>query len=135
MAESHVREATACPQTSLIRFAKDRLECDLTLLMWASGADEKVPEAAAIKVVAYLLDAGAHIDDRNARGRTALMIAAEGAVRRSPVCCLREELILLSRTRRANTCRRSHLFVVAARTASYALNAACALGKDLGRRC
>jgi uncharacterized protein len=51
---------------------------DLTLLMWASGADEEVTEAEAIKVVMYLLDAGAHIDDRDARGRTALMIAAEG---------------------------------------------------------
>jgi uncharacterized protein len=51
---------------------------DLTLLMWASGPDEKAPEAQAIKVVSYLLDAGAHIDDRDARGRTALMIAAEG---------------------------------------------------------
>jgi ankyrin repeat protein len=51
---------------------------DLTLLMWAAGPDEKVPEAEAIKVVTYLLDAGAHIDDRDARGRTALMIAAEG---------------------------------------------------------
>ena len=51
---------------------------DLTLLMWASGPDEKVSEAQAIKVVSYLLDAGAQIDDRDARGRTALMIAAEG---------------------------------------------------------
>ena len=51
---------------------------DLTLLMWASGPDEKVPETEAIKVVTYLLDAGAHIDDRDVRGRTALMIAAEG---------------------------------------------------------
>ncbi|MGZ5871321.1 MAG: ankyrin repeat domain-containing protein [Bradyrhizobium sp.] len=51
---------------------------DLTLLMWAAGADEKVPEAQAIEVVAYLLDAGAHIDARDDRGRTALMIAAEG---------------------------------------------------------
>jgi ankyrin repeat protein len=51
---------------------------DLTLLMWASGADEKVAETEAIKVVTYLLDAGAHIDDRDSRGRTALMIAAEG---------------------------------------------------------
>jgi uncharacterized protein len=51
---------------------------DLTLLMWASGADENVTEAEAIKVVTYLLDAGARIDDRDARGRTALMIAAEG---------------------------------------------------------
>jgi ankyrin repeat protein len=51
---------------------------DLTLLMWASGPDEKAPEAQAIKVVSYLLDAGAHIDDRDDRGRTALMIAAEG---------------------------------------------------------
>lgn len=51
---------------------------DLTLLMWAAGADEKVAEADALKVVTYLLDDGAHIDDRDARGRTALMIAAEG---------------------------------------------------------
>jgi ankyrin repeat protein len=55
-----------------------RYSNDLTLLMWASGPDEKAPEAQAIKVVSYLLDAGAHIDDRDARGRTALMIAAEG---------------------------------------------------------
>ncbi|HEY4738263.1 MAG TPA: ankyrin repeat domain-containing protein, partial [Xanthobacteraceae bacterium] len=51
---------------------------DLTLLMWAAGPDEKVAEADALKVVTYLLDVGAHIDDRDARGRTALMIAAEG---------------------------------------------------------
>ena len=51
---------------------------DLTLLMWAAGPDEKVPEADAVKVVSYLLNSGAHIDDRDTRGRTALMIAAEG---------------------------------------------------------
>jgi ankyrin repeat protein len=51
---------------------------DLTLLMWAAGPDEKIPETEAVKVVRYLLDSGAHIDDRDARGRTALMIAAEG---------------------------------------------------------
>jgi uncharacterized protein len=51
---------------------------DLTLLMWAAGADEKVSEADELKVLTYLLDVGAHIDDRDARGRTALMIAAEG---------------------------------------------------------
>jgi uncharacterized protein len=51
---------------------------DLTLLMWAAGPDEKVLEAHALIVVQYLLDAGAHIDDRDDRGRTALMIAAEG---------------------------------------------------------
>jgi ankyrin repeat protein len=51
---------------------------DLTLLMWASGPDEGVPEAQAVAVVTSLLDAGAHIDDRDNRGRTALMIAAEG---------------------------------------------------------
>jgi ankyrin repeat protein len=55
-----------------------RFANDLTLLMWASGPDEKVPEAQAIEVVSYLLEAGAHIDDRDDRGRTALMIAAEG---------------------------------------------------------
>jgi ankyrin repeat protein len=51
---------------------------DLTLLMWAAGPDEKVPDARAIEVVTCLLDAGAHVDDRDDRGRTALMIAAEG---------------------------------------------------------
>jgi ankyrin repeat protein len=51
---------------------------DLTVLMWASGPDEQAPEAQAIKVVSFLLDSGAHVDDRDARGRTALMIAAEG---------------------------------------------------------
>jgi uncharacterized protein len=51
---------------------------ELTLLIWASGPDEKASEAQAIGVVSYLLDAGAHIDDQDNRGRTALMIAAEG---------------------------------------------------------
>ncbi|WP_298257721.1 ankyrin repeat domain-containing protein [Bradyrhizobium sp.] len=51
---------------------------DLTLLMWASGPDESVAEAQALEVVSYLVDAGAHIDDRDDRGRTALMTAAEG---------------------------------------------------------
>ena len=51
---------------------------ELTLLMWAAGPDESAAEADAIKVVSILLDAGARIDDRDARGRTALMIAAEG---------------------------------------------------------
>ena len=52
---------------------------DLTLLMWASGPDEGVQEAQAKTMVSCLLDAGAHIDDRDNRGRTALMIAAEGS--------------------------------------------------------
>ena len=51
---------------------------ELTLLMWAAGADEKVGQDEVVRLVTYLLDAGAHIDDRDARGRTALMIAAEG---------------------------------------------------------
>jgi ankyrin repeat protein len=55
-----------------------RYRNDLTLLMWASGPDQGAPEAQAIKVVTYLLDADARIDDRDDRGRTALMIAAEG---------------------------------------------------------
>lgn len=51
---------------------------DLTLLIWASGPDQSVAEAQALAVVSWLVDAGAHIDDRDDRGRTALMIAAEG---------------------------------------------------------
>jgi ankyrin repeat protein len=69
-----VRQLTAAANIDLnARYAND-----LTLLMWASGPDEAIPEAQAIEVVAYLLDTGAHIDDRDDRGRTALMIAAEG---------------------------------------------------------
>jgi ankyrin repeat protein len=51
---------------------------DLTLLMWASGPDQAVQDTQAVEVVSYLLDAGAHIDDTDDRGRTALMMAAEG---------------------------------------------------------
>jgi ankyrin repeat protein len=51
---------------------------DLTLLMWAAGPDQSVAEPQALAVVSYLVDAGAHVDDRDARGRTALMTAAEG---------------------------------------------------------
>jgi uncharacterized protein len=51
---------------------------DLTLLMWAAGPDQSVAEVQALEVVSYLVNAGAHIDDRDDRGRTALMIAAEG---------------------------------------------------------
>jgi uncharacterized protein len=51
---------------------------DLTLLMWASGPDQNVAEPQALQVVSYLIEAGARIDDRDDRGRTALMIAAEG---------------------------------------------------------
>jgi uncharacterized protein len=50
---------------------------ELTLLMWACGPDEAVPDGNATELISYLLDAGAHIDDRDDRGRTALMIAAE----------------------------------------------------------
>ncbi len=35
-------------------------------------------EAQALEIVSYLLDAGAKVDERDARGRAALMIAAEG---------------------------------------------------------
>lgn len=51
---------------------------DLTLLMWACGPDEAAPEGDALAVVKRLLDVGAVVDDRDDRGRTALMIAAEG---------------------------------------------------------
>jgi ankyrin repeat protein len=55
-----------------------RYRNDLTLLMWASGPGDLVPESQAIQLVTYLLNGGAHIDDHDDRGRTALMIAAEG---------------------------------------------------------
>jgi ankyrin repeat protein len=68
-----VRQLLALNIDVNVRYAND-----LTLLMWASGPDESVAEPQALEVVAYLVDAGAHIDDRDDRGRTALMTSAEG---------------------------------------------------------
>jgi ankyrin repeat protein len=45
--------------------------------MWAAGYEDGVGARAAAEAVALLLDAGAPIDARDRRGRTALMIAAE----------------------------------------------------------
>jgi ankyrin repeat protein len=50
---------------------------DLTALMWAAGYSNDVPEAEGLATVTLLLDNGARIDDRDNRGRSALMIASE----------------------------------------------------------
>ena len=94
---------------------------DLTLLMWASGPDEGVPEAQAIKVVSYLLDAGAHIDDRDDRGRTALMIAAEGGHADIAGLAARTRRRSLAQGQGRKTRCGSHRAVLAARTADGAL--------------
>jgi uncharacterized protein len=49
----------------------------LSALMWAAGHDEEIAAADGTKVASLLLDRGALIDDREDRGRTALMIAVE----------------------------------------------------------
>ena len=54
-----------------------RYENDLTALMWGAGHADGVPEREGLAVVTLLLDGGAHVDDADNRGRTALMIAAE----------------------------------------------------------
>jgi len=54
-----------------------RYENDLTVLMWAAGHADGVAEPDGVATVALLLDGGAHVDDADNRGRTALMIAAE----------------------------------------------------------
>ena len=51
---------------------------DLTLLMWASGPDQGVPEDRRSRSSHICSTQAPHIDDRDVRGRTALMIAAEG---------------------------------------------------------
>jgi len=51
---------------------------DLTTLMWAAGYSDGAGAADAKDVVALLIDRGAPIDAADDRGRTALMIAAEG---------------------------------------------------------
>ena len=50
---------------------------DLTLLMWASGHTNDVPEADGVALVKMLISSGAKIDEIDDRGRTALMTAAE----------------------------------------------------------
>jgi ankyrin repeat protein len=50
---------------------------DLTVLMWAAGHANDVPEDEGLALVQFLLDRGARIEERDDRGRTALMIAAE----------------------------------------------------------
>ena len=57
--------------------ANRRYGNDLTALMWAAGYEDGVGVPAAVSVIDLLLDAGAAPDAVDARGRTALMIAAD----------------------------------------------------------
>jgi ankyrin repeat protein len=50
---------------------------DLTLLMWAAGHANDVPETDGIATVELILARGGRVDDVDNRGRTALMMAAE----------------------------------------------------------
>lgn len=50
---------------------------DLTPLMWAAGHTNDVPAKEALATIDLLLSKGADIDQRDDRGRSALMIAAE----------------------------------------------------------
>ena len=54
-----------------------RYGSDLTVLMWASGHANDVPEEDGVRLVGLLLDRGARIDEVDDRGRSALMDAAE----------------------------------------------------------
>jgi ankyrin repeat protein len=49
---------------------------DLTALMWAAGYTEEAGTGDMDEIITLLMDRGAHIDDADNRGRTALMIAA-----------------------------------------------------------
>jgi ankyrin repeat protein len=50
---------------------------DLTLLMWAAGHANDVPETDGIATVELVLARGGKVDDVDNRGRTALMMASE----------------------------------------------------------
>ena len=50
---------------------------DLTVLMWAAGHANDVPESDGVKTVQLVLERGGRLDARDNRGRTALMTAAE----------------------------------------------------------
>lgn len=49
---------------------------NLTVLMWAAGHTNEVPEDEGAALVSMLLDRGADLEDQDDRGRTPLMIAA-----------------------------------------------------------
>ncbi|MGH6814484.1 MAG: ankyrin repeat domain-containing protein [Hyphomicrobiaceae bacterium] len=57
--------------------ANRRYGNDLTALMWAAGHANDVPQDDGVKTVDLLVERGAGLDERDNRGRTALMIAAE----------------------------------------------------------
>ena len=59
---------------------------DLTALMWAAGYTEEAGTKDMDEIIKLLIARGAHLDDRDNRGRTALMIAAPSATRRLPNC-------------------------------------------------
>ena len=54
-----------------------KYEHDLTLLMWAAGHANDVPEVEGRKLVSALLDRGAKLDEVDDRGMTALMVSTE----------------------------------------------------------
>ena len=77
-----MRQAKAFPRSSrlLLDHGVDvnaRYGNDLTALMWAAGYTDEAGVDDVTKVMNLLLERGAHIDDQDDRGRTALMIAAE----------------------------------------------------------
>ncbi len=49
----------------------------LTALMWAAGHSEEAGAADVKETIELLIAKGAHLDDLDDRGKTALMIAAE----------------------------------------------------------
>jgi ankyrin repeat protein len=49
---------------------------DLTALMWAAGHEDAAGSSDVADVLTLLIDRGAHLNDQDNRGRTALMIAA-----------------------------------------------------------
>jgi ankyrin repeat protein len=95
---------------------------DLTLLMWASGPDEKVGEAQALEVVSYLLDAGARIDERRRRQPVRDRQVAAGTRRRSDPS---------RQSRQAR--RRPYRAVLAARNADAALRTGLQWGTRIRR--
>ena len=54
-----------------------RYGAELTALMWAAGHSEEAGAADVLETINLLIAKGAHLDDVDDRGRTALMTAAE----------------------------------------------------------
>ena len=80
---------------------------DLTALMWAAGYTEEAGTNDMDEIIKLLIDRGAHLDDRDNRGRTALMIAAAVGHTAAAELLISRGADTAARDKQRKICRRS----------------------------